>query len=107
MMKALAVLSRDLIQRLLQLHHIGCGAGIQGFLHHRLFGAGRASEGPLQASVSSQAGIDFHQSVGSGQLADPSILELVSRRMLDGFLLNLYLGTDRAKETLVDSTSLL
>ena len=78
-----------------------------GFLHHRLFGASRASEGPLQTWVSSQAGIDFHQPVGSGQQADEGVIELVSRRMLDGFLPNLYLGTDRAKETLVDSTSLL
>ena len=98
MMNALTVLSRDLIQRLLQLRHICCGAGIQGFLHHRLFGAGRASEGPLQASVSSQAGIDFHQSVGSGQQADEGVRELVGRRILDGFLLYLYQGTDRAKQ---------
>jgi hypothetical protein len=78
-----------------------------GFLHHRLFGARRASEGLLQAWVSSQAGIDFHQPVGSSQQADKGIIELVSRRMLDGFLLNLDLGPDRAKETLVGSTSLL
>src|SRR2546425_4019106 len=98
MLKALAVLSRDLIQRLLQLRYIFCGASIQGFLHHRLFGAGRAPKGPLQAWVSSQARIDFHQPVGSCQQADPGIIELVSRRMLDGFLPNLYLGTDRAKQ---------
>ena len=98
MMNALAVLSIDLIQRVLQLRHICCGAGIQGFLHHRLFGAGRAPKGPLQAWVSSQARIDFHQPVGSGQQADPGIIELVSRRMLDGFLPNLHRGADRAKQ---------
>jgi hypothetical protein len=78
-----------------------------GFLHHRLFGACRAPKGLLQAWVSSQARIDFHQPVGSCQQADKGIIELVSRRMLDGFLPNLDLGTDRAKQTLVDATSLL
>ena len=106
MLNAVAVLSNDLIQRVLQLRHIFCGAGIQSLLYHRLLGAGRASEGPLQAWVCSQAGIDFYQPVGSGQQADPGIIELVNRRMLDGFLPNLDQGPDRAKETLVDSTSL-
>jgi len=106
-MNTLAVLSKDLIQRMLQLRHILCGASIQRFLYHRRFGAGRASKGFLQAWVSSQTRIDFHQPVGSGQQADPGIIELGSLCMLDGFLLNPDLGPDRAKETLVDSPSLL
>ncbi len=98
MINALAVLSIDLIERLMQLRHMFCGAGTQGFLHHRLFGAGLAPKGPLQAWVSSQARIDFHQPMGSSQQANEGIIELVSRRMLDGFLPNLDLGTDRGKQ---------
>jgi len=98
MPKALAVGSVDQIQRLLQLSHIlGC-AGIQGLLHDRLLGTGRPSEGPLQATISSQAGIDLHHPMGSSQQADESISELVDWRMLDGFLLNLHLRTDWTKE---------
>jgi hypothetical protein len=36
--------------------------------------------------------------VSSGQQADKGIIELVRRRMLDGFLPNLHMGADRAKE---------
>ncbi len=98
MMQALAVLSIDLIERLLQLCHIFCGASIQRFLHHRLFGTGRAPKGFLQAGVRSQTRIDFHHPVGSSQQADESIIELVSWRMLDSFLLDLHRSADRVKQ---------
>ncbi len=52
----------------------------------------------LQSRIRSQAGIDFHQPVGSGQQADTGVRELVSRRLFDGLLPNLYTGTDRAKQ---------
>jgi hypothetical protein len=36
--------------------------------------------------------------VGSSQQADEGIIELVSWRILNGFLPDLYLGTDRVKQ---------
>ncbi len=45
MTKALAVLLIDLIQCLLQLRHVFCAAGIQGFLHHRLFSTRASAKG--------------------------------------------------------------
>ena len=36
--------------------------------------------------------------MGSGQQADKSVIELVNWRMLDGFLLDLHIGADRAKQ---------
>lgn len=97
MLNALAVLSIDLIERLLQLRH-SVWAGIQGFLHHRLFSTRASAKGLLQGRIGSQAGVDFDQSVNSGQQADKGIIELVGRRMLDGFLPDLHRGANRAKE---------
>src|SRR6266699_3099384 len=97
-LKALTVRSVDLIKRLVQLDHIFGGAGIQRLLHHRLLSTAHSSKGSLQAWIGAQAGIDFHQTVGSGQQADKRIRELVDGRMLDGFLPDLHLSADRAKE---------
>ncbi len=98
MMNALTVLSIDLIQRLLQLYHIFCSAGIQGLLHHRLLGTRTSAKGLLQSRIGSQTRIDFYQPVGSGQQTDEGVRELVRWRMLDGFLLDLHRGADRVKQ---------
>ncbi len=95
---ALTVKSVDLIECLVQLDHILGAACIQRLLDDRLLGTGSSSEGSLQARISSQAGIDFHQTVGSSQQANKRISELVDGRMLDGFLPDLHPSADRTKE---------
>src|SRR5882724_993574 len=52
----------------------------------------------LQSRLGSQVRIDFHQPVGSDHQADESIIELVNWRVLDGFLLDLHSGANRAKQ---------
>jgi len=92
------VLPVDQIQSMLHLSDILIRTSVQRLLHDRLLRIRLASKGALQGRIRSQARIDFYHPVGSGQQADPSIIELVRRRMLDGFLPNLDLGTDRAKQ---------
>src|SRR5206468_9704045 len=67
-------------------------------LHYRVLRTGLAAKGVLQGHISSQARINPYHPVSPCQQADKGVIELVSRRMLDGFLPNLYLGTDRAKQ---------
>ncbi len=99
MMSALAVLSEDLVQRVLHLFDILMRTCIQRLLHHRLLRARLASKGVLQQGrIGSQARVDFYQPVGTGQQADKGIIELVSGRMFDGFLPDLYLRADRVKQ---------
>jgi hypothetical protein len=52
----------------------------------------------LESQVGSQARLDFHQPMSSGQQADQGIIELLGWRMLHRLLLDLHLSADRAKQ---------
>src|SRR5258706_7734450 len=92
------VLSVDHTQRLLHLPDILIRTRIQRLLHHRLLCRRLASKGVLQGRIRAQARVDFHHPVGSGQQADKGVIELIHWRMFDSLLLNLYFGTDWAKQ---------
>jgi hypothetical protein len=86
MPKALTVLPIHAIKGVLQLLHILAGAGIQCFLHHRLFRTAATSESGLQGRITSQTRIDFDQPVRSGQHRDEAVDELLDGSMLDRLL---------------------
>ena len=98
MPEALTALTVNLSDGCLHLQNVLLGAGVQCFLDHRLFGAGIATEGVLQARVASQPLVDLDESLGSGQQADESIVEFLSRGVLDGLLADADLLCNRFEE---------
>ncbi|HET7077617.1 MAG TPA: hypothetical protein VFM49_09235, partial [Chloroflexia bacterium] len=54
-------------QSVLQLGNVAGGTGIQGVLHHRLFGAALAAKGALQGRIRTQATVNLDQACGAGQ----------------------------------------
>jgi hypothetical protein len=81
-----AIDSSECLAHLCNGHSVTC---IQGVLDDRLFGTASAPKGGLDGRIATQAGVTFDHAMSSGQDCDESVIQLVDRRIANGFLADL------------------
>ncbi len=102
----LTVVPIDLVHCLLHLFDGVGGTGRKRLLDHRLFCTSAPSERSLQCTITPQAGVHLHDARGSRQDTDKGIGHFLKRRILDGFLRNMYLlsnGCQQIQLTYLDA----
>ncbi len=88
----------DLIHRLFHLADVLGITRIQRCLNHRLLGATRSTEGPLQALVTAHELIDLDRALSTAQKIDEPVVQLLCWTIFDGFLLDLHMLFDGLKQ---------
>jgi hypothetical protein len=94
-----AVLAEDDLKGLAHLPHIVAGAGIQGILHHGLFGTALASKGGLQPAVWAHPLVDLYQAMRPGQDRNEAVQQLLAGRIAHFLLGNGHVLHDGLKQT--------